>query len=223
MNYKRLVTDEVILKDENSHTGTIMASDSTKIKLKKIDESMMVIKWDDVDTVVGKKFKTVFIGANIGYHNIPYFSVFRNENMTGHAAGYQYKIGYAYRSNNLYYLTFLFSPAKPYEINKLGVGYQRYLGTTSYLSKTGFFIGGEANLMNAKNNNGTQFCIEPFTGYEVRLAVHARVHFKFGLQFNLANKNSSVGSNFSIGFHFMRKNFKKRYQYLNTKHRLYGQ
>jgi hypothetical protein len=223
VNYKRLVADEVVLKDQNSHTGTIMESDSSKIKLKKIDESMMIIKWDDVDTVVGKKLKTVFIGASIGYYNIPYFSVFRNEAMTGHAVGYQYRIGYAYRGNTLCYFNYLFSPASPYAINKLGVGYQRYLGTTSYLKRTAFYFGGEANIMNVKNNNGAQFCIEPFTGYELKLAAHVRMHLRFGLQLNLANKNSSLGSNFSLGFNFMRKNFKKRYDYLNTRHRVFGQ
>lgn len=223
LNYRKMVTDEVILNDQNSHTGTIMQSDSANIKLKKIDESSLIIPWNTIDTVVGKKFKTVFVGANIGYYNTPYFSVFRNENMNGSAAGFQYKVGYAIRGNNLYYFSFLFSPATPYAITKTGLGYQRYLGSTTYLKRTAFFVGGEINLMNVKYNNGVQTTLEPFTGYELKLAAHVRVHFKFGLQINLANKNNSMGSNFSIGFHFMRKNFKKRYTYLNTQHRIYGQ
>lgn len=223
VNYRRGITDEIILKDENSLTGTITESDSTKLKLRKIDESITVIKWADIDTIVGKRFKTVFVGANLGYYNIPYFSVFRNEAMSGNAAGFQFKIGYALRSNNLFYFTQLFSPTTPYSITKTGLGYQRYLGKTTYLKKYSFFVGGEFNLMNVKNNNGAQATIEPYTGYELRLAAHVRVHFKFGLQLNLANKNSSMGSNFSLGFHFMRKNFKKRYNYLNTQHRIYGQ
>jgi hypothetical protein len=223
VNYRRGITDEIILKDENSLTGTITESDSTKLKLRKIDESITVIKWADIDTIVGKKLKTVFVGANLGYYNIPYFSVFRNEAMSGNAAGFQFKIGYAFRSNNLFYFTQLFSPATPYSITKTGFGYQRYLGNSTYLKKYSFFVGGEFNLMNVANNNGAQATIEPFTGYELRLAAHVRVHFKFGLQLNLANKNSAIGSNFSIGFHFMRKNFKKRYNYLNTEHRIYGQ
>ncbi len=223
LNYRRMITDEVVLKDQNSLTGTITESDSLKLKLRKIDESVTLIKWDDIDTIIGKKFKTVFVGANLGYYNIPYFSVFRNELMSGNAGGFQFKIGYALRGHNLFYFSQLFSPATPYSITKTGLGYQRYLGTTTYLKKYSFFVGGEFNLMNVKNNNGAQATIEPFTGYEMRLAAHVRVHFKFGLQLNLANKNSSVGSNFSLGFHFMRKNFKKRYNYLNTQHRIYGQ
>src|SRR5437868_15132663 len=109
INYKRNITDEVVFKDQNSQTGTIVESDSVKLKLRKIDESVNIIKWEDIDTIVGKKFKTVFVGANFGYHTIPYFSVFRNEAMTGSAAGYQYKIGYAYRGVNLTYLSFLYS------------------------------------------------------------------------------------------------------------------
>ena len=223
ISFKHGIGDEVILKDQNSQTGIIISSDSDKIKLRRIDESVNVIKWNDIDTIIGKRLKTVFVGANFGYHNIPYFSVFRNEAMSGNTAGYQFKLGYALRGNNLFYFTQLFSPATPYSISKTGLGYQRYLGSTTYIKKYAFFMGGEFNLMNVKNNNGVQATIEPFTGYELRLAAHVRVHFKFGLQFNLANKNSSLGSNFSVGFHFMRKNFKKRYTYLNTKHRIYGQ
>ncbi len=223
LNYRKLVTDEVVLKDQNSQTGTIIESDTAKLKLRKIDESVSVIPWNTVDTVIGKKFKTVFVGANIGYYNIPYFSVFRNESMSGHAAGFQYKAGYALRSNSLFYFQFLYSPASPYGITKFGVGYQRYLGQTTYLKKRAFFVGGEFSLMNVKNNNGAQACLEPFTGYELKLAAHIRVHFKFGLQLNLANKNNALGSNFSIGFHFMRKNFTKRYNYLNKEHHIFGQ
>jgi hypothetical protein len=223
LNYRKWITDEIILKDENSHTGTILESDSVRLKLKKVDESVRIIPWDQVDTVVGKKLKTVFFGANIGYYNIPYFSVFRNESMTGRAAGFQYKIGYAYRGYNLYYLNYFYSGASPYAITKLGLGYQYYLGKTTYLKRTAFFVGGEFNAMNVKNNNGAQVAIEPFTGFEFKLAAHVRVHVKYGLQFNLANKNNGLGSNISLGFHFLRKNFKKRYTYLNTKHRIYGQ
>jgi hypothetical protein len=223
INYKRNITEEVVLKDQNSQTGTIIESDTAKLKIKHIDESVNIIKWSDVDTVIGKKLKTVFVGANFGYYNIPYFSVFRNESMSGNAAGYQYKVGYAFRSTNLAYFSFLFSPAQPYSITKVGAGYQRYLGASTYLRKRSFFIGGEFNLMNVKYNTGAQASIEPFTGYELKLAAHVRVHLKFGLQINLANKNNSIGSNFSVGFHFLRKNFKKRYNYLNTQHRIYGQ
>jgi hypothetical protein len=128
----------------------------------------------------------------------------------------------AYRGNKLYYLQLGYFPATPYQITKFGFGYQYYLGQTTYLGKNSFFVGGELNLMNAKYNNGAQTTLEPFTGYEMRLAAHVRMHVKLGLQFNLANKNSNAGINLSLGFHFMRKNFKKRYDYLNTKHRLYG-
>lgn len=223
LNYRRMITDEVILKDQNSITGTITESDSSKLKLRKIDESVTVIEWDDIDTIVGKKFKTVFVGANIGYYNIPYFSVFRNEARSAYGAGYQYKLGYALRGNNLYYLSLLFCPATPYNVTKTGLGYQHYLGQTTYLKKMAFFVGGEFNLMNVKQNNGAQVTLEPFTGYEYKLAAHIRMHVKFAFQINMANKNNAIGSNLSLGFHFMRKNFKKRYTYLNTQHRIYGQ
>jgi hypothetical protein len=223
MNNRRLITDEIVTKDQNSQTGTIIKADSSRIILRKFDESQSVISWSDVDTVIGKKYKTVWLGANLGYHNVPYFSVFRNQAMTGRSLGFQYKIGMAYRGNKLYYLQLGYFPASPYQITKFGFGYKYYLGQTTYLGKNSFFVGGELNLMNAKYNNGAQTTLEPFTGYEQRLSAHVRMHIKLGLQFNIANKNSNAGINLSVGFHFMRKNFKKRYEYLNQKHRLYGE
>lgn len=200
-----------------------MESDSVKLKLRKIDESVSIVKWDDIDTIVGKKLKTVFFGANIGYYNVPYFSVFRNEARSAYGAGYQYKLGYALRGNSLYYFSLLFVPATPYSITKSGLGYQRYLGHTTYLKRMAFYVGGEFNLMSVVQNNGAQVSLEPFTGYEYKLTAHVRMHVKFGIQFNLANKNTALGSNLSVSFHFMRKNFRKRYTYLNTQHRIYGQ
>ncbi len=132
-NYRRLLTDEVVLKDGNSHTGTIIQTDSGKIRLKKIDESISIIPWSSVDTVQGKKLMTLWAGVNAGYYNIPYFSVFRNEAMTGKSAGIQYKAGLAFRGVKLYYIHLTFAPAQPYAITKSGVGFQRYLGKTTYL------------------------------------------------------------------------------------------
>lgn len=218
---RRFITDEVVLKDKNTQTGTILSTDSLGLRLKKMDESVSVIRWADVDTIVGKKLKTAWVGVNAGYYTIPYFSVFRNEAMVGRALGMQCKIGTARWGNNLYYAHLTFSPASPYKITKSGFGYQRYLRDATYIKKSGFFAGGEFNFMNAKYNNGSQITLEPFAGYERKLNEQVRVHFKFGLQFNVANKNNSTGSNFTIGFHFMRKNFKKRYRVLNSEHGLY--
>jgi hypothetical protein len=222
VNYKRLVTDEVILKDQNSQTGTIIKCDSSSLTLRKMDESKSIIPWSDIDTIVGKKLKTAWIGSNIGYHSVPYFSVFRNEKMRGKAMGFQYKIGMAYRGTKLLYLQLTFIGATPYSITKFGFGYQYYLGQSTYAKKNAFFVGGEFNMMNAKYNKGGQATLEPFTGFERKLAEHVRMHVKLQLQFNIANKNDESGVNLSVGFHFMRKNFKKRYDFLNTKHRLYG-
>ena len=221
INYKKLLTDEVVLKDGNSQTGTILQTDSTNIKLEKIDESVSVIPWSAVDTIQGKKLKTLWVGMNIGYYNIPYFSVFRNEAFSGHALGTQYKIGLAFRGNKLAYTHLTYSPAQPYSITKFGVGYQKYMGQSTYLKKNAFFWGTEFNFMNVKFNNGTQTTLEPFTGFERKMNERIRLHFKFGLQFNLANKNNQTGVNFTIGAHFLKKDFKKQYEYLNKEHKMY--
>ena len=221
INYKRLLTDEVVLKDGNSQTGTILKTDSSTIKLEKIDESISIIPWSTIDTIQGKKLKTIWGGMNIGYYNIPYFSVFRNEPFTGNALGVQYKVGMAFRGNKLVYTHLSYSPAKPYSITKFGVGYQKYLGHSTYLKKNAFFWGSEFNFMNVKFNNGTQTTLEPYTGFERKLNERIRLHFKFGLQFNLANKNNQTGVNFTIGAHFLKKDFKKEYETLNKEHKFY--
>jgi len=221
INYRKLITDEVVLKDGNSQTGTIIQSDSINLKVKKIDESISIITWSIIDSVKGKKLKTIWFGANFGYYNTPYFSVFRNEAIVGKQLGSQYKIGLATRGIRLYYFNLSYSPAKPYAVTKFGIGYQRYLGGSNYLKKNSFFAGSELNLMNAKFNNGSQTTLEPFTGFEKKFNEHVRLHFKFGLQFNLANKNNQTGFNLTLGIHFMKRDFKKYYETLNKEHRIY--
>lgn len=219
-NYKKLLTDEIVLRDGNSQTGTIVKCDSVQLKLKKPDESISIINWSDIDTIQGKKLKTLWFGINYGYYKTPYFSVFRNEAFTGKAAGIQLKAGFAMRGTRLFYTHLSYTAASPYDVTKFGFGYQKYLGASTYIRKNTFFVGGELNFMNVKMNNGSQTTLEPFTGFERKLNEHLRIHFKFGMQLNLANKNQQVGFNTTIGIHFMRRNFKKYYNTLNQEHRI---
>lgn len=221
MNSRKLVTDEIVLKDGNSQTGTIQHCDSINLKIKKMDESITIIPWTTVDTIIGKKLKTIWFGANFGYYKTPYFSVFRDESMIAKQWGMQYKIGLALRGVKLYYIDLSYSPAKPYAVTKVGLGFQRYLGGSTYLKKNTFFVGTEVNFMNAKYNNGAQVALEPFTGFEKKLNEHLRVHFKFGLQLNIANKNNQAGFNATIGIHFLKRNFKLYYDVLNDERRIY--
>jgi hypothetical protein len=222
LNYRKSITDEIVLKDGNSQTGTIMKVDSAAIRIKQIDESIRIIPWNAVDTVQGKKLRTLWLGVNMGYYKAPYFSVFRNESMTAENFGLQFKAGLALRGNKLFYFHVSPLPDQPYPVTKCGVGFQRYLGGTTYLKKNTFFVGSEINLMYVKFNNGPQTTLEPFTGYERKLNEHMRIHFKLGLQFNFANKNSGAGVNTTIGIHFMRRNLKRYYNTLNNEHRLPG-
>lgn len=219
-NYKKLITDEVVLKDGNSQTGTIIQCDTANLKLLKSDESKLIIPWANVDTIQGKKLKTLWLGVNLGYYRVPYFSVFRNESMTGEALGMQYKAGLAYRGNKLYYLNLTYVPSKPYSITKFGFGYQHYIGKNNYTKNNCYFVGGEFNFMNAKYNNGAQTTLESFTGFERKCNEHFRLHAKLGFQYNVANKNNNLGVNLTIGATFMKKNFKKHYDILNKEHRI---
>lgn len=218
MNSRKLITDEIVLKDGNSQTGTIQQCDTLNLKIKKMDESISIIPWITVDTIKGKKLKTIWFGANFGYYKTPYFSVFRNESMIAKQWGIQYKIGLALRGNKLYYVDLSYSPAKPYAVTKFGLGFQRYLGASTYLKNNSFFVGTEVNFMNAKYNNGAQVALEPFTGFERKCNERLRLHFKFGLQLNIANKNNQAGFNTTIGVLFLKKNFKKHYDVLNNEH-----
>jgi hypothetical protein len=219
-NYRSLITDEIVLKDGNSQTGTIINSDSVNLKIRRMDESLNIIPWSAVDTVQGKKLKTLFFGLNLGSYKIPYFSVFRNEAITSNSFGMEYKVGMAMRGVKLFYADLFIAPASPYTITKFGFGYQYYLGGSTYLRKNTFFVGGEANLMSVKYNNAPQLTLEPFTGFERKFGEHIRLHAKLGLQTNFANKNNKIGVNFSIGILFMRRNFKRYYQTLNAEHKL---
>lgn len=220
INYRKYINDEVVFKDGNTQTGTIIQSDSVTLKLKKVDESISVLPWSTIDSVRGKKFKSLFVGANFGYYNTPYFSVFRNQSIDAKQFGFQGKIGVTLRGNRLAYLSILHSPAKPYSVTKTGIGYERYLWKGSYLGNKGFFIGGEFNFMSVKYNNGAQMTLEPFLGYERKANEHMRLHFKLGLQKNISNKNNHTGINASIGIHFINRDFKAYYNTLNKEHRL---
>jgi hypothetical protein len=217
---RHLITDEIVFHDGNSQTGTIQYSDTVSIKLKKMDESVQYYYWKNIDTVKGKKLRTFWGGINSGYYHVPYYSAFRNEKMIAGAFGMQLKAGMAYRGVRMYYASLTIIPAKPYAVTKAGLGFQRYLKEDAYLKKWAMLVGTEINLMNAKYNNGFQTTIEPFAGYEMQWSGTIRAHLKFGLQFNFANKNNNVGTNFTLGFHFLRHNHLKHYKELNKTKRL---
>ena len=140
--------------------------------------------------------------------------------MAGKSLGFQFKIGRAVRGRFMNYFTYAFVPAKPFHINKFGVGFQRYIKKATYLNSKGFFWGLEYNLMNAKYNNGVQMTLDPFGGYDRKINDQMRIHCRLALQFNLANKNNNVGVNLTVGIHFLKRNFKAYYTTLNQKHRL---
>lgn len=217
---KKLIKEEVFLKNKNSVTGTIVTCDSNTVIIKKMDESQQAIAWNEIDTIVGKRFKTYFAGLNTGYYNAPYFSVFRNERMSATTMGFQFKAGKAVRGKKLIYVTYTALPARPYHVNKFGIGFQRYIKNASYVGKDGFFWGLDYNLMNAKYNNGVQLTFEPFWGYDKKYKEQLRVHAKMGFQINFANKNNRIGINLTVGIHCFKRNFKTYYTELNQYHRL---
>jgi hypothetical protein len=108
----------------------------------------------------------------------------------------------------------------PYHINKFGVGTMRYIKKARYTTEKGFFWGLEFNLINAKQNNGVQMCVDPSWGYDYQFTDQFRIHGKMGIQINVSNKNNAAGINFTIGLHYLKRNFKKYYTTLNKEHRI---
>jgi hypothetical protein len=208
--------DEVVMKDESSKTGSILHCDSQLVKLKRMDESIDLIPWQQIDTIQGKKLKTFWVGMDFGHYTVPYFSVFRNEAMTGRSLGAQFKFGTTRKGRRMWYGHFTTIPANPYEITKFGAGTVRYAKKYSYQSPIAFYWGSEFNFMNAKNNKGAQQTLEPFIGLEKKLFEQVRVHLQFALQINFANKNNSTGFHLTMGIHLLKKNFKEYYDVLNS-------
>jgi hypothetical protein len=221
--YRKNIVDEVVLRDQNSHTGTILKTDSVNVKLMKPDESIILIPWAKIDTIGGKRLKTIWGGMNAGYYSIPYYSVLKDTAILSKTAGFQFKVGTTFRGDKLLYLNLVTCPAQPNHINFFGVGYQKYIYKSTYLQQNAFFVGSEFNFLNAKTNNGAQFTLQPYAGIERKLSDQIRIHFKWALQINFANKNPKTGANFTVGIHFLRKNFNYRYSYLNREHKVYRQ
>jgi hypothetical protein len=215
---KKLITDEVFLKNNNSITGTIVSSDSTKLKIIKFDESSQIINWNEIDTIVGKKYKSLFFGLGLGLYNTPYFSVFKNEAINSNSLGFQIKIGRVIRLRKLNYFHFTQTAAKPFAVSKLGFGLQRYFKKFDYVNKSGFYYGSEFNALFAKYNNGFQTTLEPYLGYELILNNQILANLKFQLQINVANRNNNLGVGLTLGFHFLKTNFKQHYDILNSLH-----
>ncbi len=218
--YRRLLNDEIVFKDGNTQTGTLISCDSLDVKLKKNDESLLIIPWDKIDSVRGKKYKTFWAGFNYGYYSTPYYSVFKNEAITARQFSTQLKLGMAVHGHKLYYANIFNSPAEPYYIKKIGFGYQYYPNRNHYLNPKSFFIGQEINFMNVERNNGSQLTLDPFVGWERKWKEQIRFQLKIGLQLNLFNRNNNTGFNVSLGTTILKKNFQKKYAHINKEHEL---
>jgi hypothetical protein len=218
----RKLVDKVVLKNASTLTGKITQADSAKVILERQDRSVQHIPWQEIDSVSGIRYKTFFSELALGYAKTPYFSVFRNESFNPAAFSITGKIGIAQNRKNVKYLKYSFLPAKPYNLRKIGIGFQRYAKGT-YFSKNSFFWGNDFSLILIPYNNAPQLTFEPFCGYSRYLTPKIRVNAQWNLQLNPFGKNASVGTglNFSILYHF--KDINARYSTLNQLHKLSSQ
>jgi hypothetical protein len=211
--YKRSIREEVLLKDGNSVTGRITASDSTHLTIKKPDASTAVIPWETISDVQGLRLFSPAISVNGGVFHTPYFSVFKNENYYPTSAGEALRVGFVKYGNRFRYFHLAFIPASPYNVTKTGWGFQRYFVGT-YLDNWNFYAGTEFNLLHVRYNNTPQFCIEPLMGIEKKLNAHFRLNAKTGMVFCPFSKNDRPGFHLSVGLNYIPVDFQKRYRRL---------
>jgi hypothetical protein len=215
----RKLVDKVTLKNGDVKTGKIINCDSNKINLSRPDKTLTILNWADIDTIVGIKNKTVFFEINTGFSKSPYYSVFQYKPINSNAISIQAKVGIAKKSNKIRYVHLQYFFSKPYTINKFGYGFQRYfLG--NYLKPKSLIAGSEFNLLFAKYNNTPQISIEPFLGYEMKFGSNHAVNFRTNLQWNILNKNPSIGYGIKIGYIYFFRVINKHYKNLNTTHQL---
>jgi hypothetical protein len=213
-SYLKTVTEEVVLKNGETATGKLMYCDSSSLKLQKMDLSLSVYNWSEVDSVRGIKFKTHILSFNSGYFSTPYYSVFRGENFKPNNLGFQMRVGTAKFHRTFNYVHYTFIPSNPYNISKLGMGTQRYI-LSDMASKKSFLAGLEGNLLFINYNNVPQVALEPFIGYEFKLNDQLRLHVKMGTQRSILSKNPDWGIHFTAGINFLSKNYKKHYHSIN--------
>ena len=212
--------EKVFLKDKVVLKGNIVKVDSVQMRVELSPKESRTFPWEQVDSIQGIRFRSLFIGYQLGYSHIPYFSMFKNESMQNRNIGFQLKMGRTVNGNSLRYLHFSQTPGNPFQVRKWGWGFQRYL-LGSYLGPKSIFAGAEIGLMKPQYNNGNQVYMEPFIGWDYQWNQHLRAFAKCTTQWNVLNRNPKLGWGVQAGLVIIVRDFKKHYRVLNDQHRLW--
>lgn len=215
-NQSKLINDRLVLKDGSELTGRIQSSDSTTLRLEQKDESIRVINFKELDTIYSNKFCTRISSAGLGIFNTAYYSVFENQNHAPTNLGLQLRTGKAFNQNRYHYLNLELIPSKPFNIRKLGAGFE-YYKRGGYMSPKNLTLGFELNLLGVRYNNVPQLTLEPHFGKQWYYKGQMRIYCNAGLQFNLAGRNQNAGVFITGGINYLHIDFGKKYQPLNQK------
>jgi hypothetical protein len=217
--FRRLINDEVFLRDGSSVTGTISSADSASVTLQKSDLSRQVIGWQQIDSIGSASHRTMMLGGALGLFSTPYYSAFQGEAYQPTGVGLVLRAGTVSFGKTYKYVNLSFLSGRPYGVTKLGVGIQRHL-KLRYVDAWSPFLGLEANLMFVKNNNSPSFTLDPFLGGDLRLSPQVRLMGRLGFQLNPASAANPLGANLSAGVTYQWRNFSAHNSHLLRHHQL---
>jgi len=214
----KMPLEKVVLKDKTEWSGEIVKVDSVHIALKISRAEKKIFDWKDIQRIDNVAQRSWFIGYQLGGGHVPYYSMFRHESMEANGIGFQIKVGKTKNGNSLRYFHFSQNAGIPFSVRKWGWGFQRYLLGNDQ-AKRGLYAGSDMGWMKPQFNNGNQFYLEPFAGFDWQWSKRLRTFAKVGMQWNVLNQNPAIGASINIGLNFLLQDWDRHYQVLNTQHR----
>ena len=214
----RRLPDQVILLNGEVETGKVIKSDSIQISLQKQDFSEKIIQWDHIEKIAGLSYSTFFISPSIGLQQVNYFSTFLYDNVSSGGMNFQLKIGRMKRMRHASYFQITKIPVQPYNITKVGYGYNYYL-FNDYIRQWSTYAGGVFEMTSVKTNANGFFNYDLHLGFEYLSKWDIRFFSEISYQKTIFNINNGNGVAFNAGMRFSRE-YKSYYKKLNTTRQL---
>jgi hypothetical protein len=215
---RRLPQDEVRLSDGSSVTGKITQVGNDQLTVLRPDRSTSVLKWANIDTVMGLRHSTWAFSLQIGGGRSPYFSIFENRAFSPAAFNVQLKIGKMKNLKGFRYFHYEKVASNPDGIFKIGYGMEHFF-RGHYLRPISLSIGSTFNALKVQRNNTPQLSIEPYSTVYWKLNEQILMTGQLGLQYNFLSKNKQLGLSACVGATYLLRNFKRRYEFINANKR----
>jgi len=214
----RRLPDKVILVSGDSETGRVTESDSSRIILCKGDYSEKTIPWKNIDTIVGLSYASLFLCPSLGIGNISYFSTFRYDQVRSSGAILQLRVGKLRKKHWSSYLQLSEMPVKPYNVLKLGTGFNYYL-FNGYTENLCPYLGAKFEMTAVETNKSPFFNYGLHIGLEYNTRNNNRYFCELTHQKTIFNIHNGRGLTFAMGIRFS-KEYNQRYKRLNTLRKL---